>query len=229
MKYSLGRYVYGITAIGFGICGLVWHDGPYHGTLGYIVAIINILGGAAVLWPRTLQTGALVLGCLYFVFALLDVPLIIRHPLVYNNFGNFFEPSFAMVSGAAILYSPKFAKLGYYAFGLCVVSFGLEQLFYLAPTASLVPKWIPPGQMFWAIATTAAFFLAAIALLTGYKALLAARLNAAMLGGFGLLVWVPALFADPHTLSNWTESLETLAMAACAWIVADYLAQRRSR
>src|SRR5271166_2411863 len=138
MKYSLGRYAYGIAAIGFGICGLVWHDGSYHGTLSYLVAVISIAGGAAVLWPRTARAGALALGSLYFVFALLDVPFIIRHPLVYNNFGNFFEPNFAMVSGAAILYSPKSAKLGYYAFGLCVVSFGLEQLFYLAPTASLV-------------------------------------------------------------------------------------------
>jgi hypothetical protein len=26
MKYSLGRYVYGLAAIGFGICALAWHD-----------------------------------------------------------------------------------------------------------------------------------------------------------------------------------------------------------
>lgn len=25
MKYSLGRYVYGLAAIGFGICALAWH------------------------------------------------------------------------------------------------------------------------------------------------------------------------------------------------------------
>jgi hypothetical protein len=107
-----------------------------------------------------------------------------------------------------------------------VLSFGLEQLFYLANTASLVPKWIPPGQMFWAITTTIAFGLAAFALLTGLMAQLAARLNTAMLVGFGLLVWVPILIADPHTLSNWTESAETLGIAGSAWIVAEYLGQR---
>ena len=51
-------------------------------------------------------------------------------------------------------------------FGICVASFTLEQAFYLGNTASLVPKWLPPNQMFWAEATTVAFALAAVGLLT---------------------------------------------------------------
>ena len=247
MKYSLGRYVYGVATIGSGICALVWHNYdalaavPHRGILIYIIAIIEILGGVAVQlpvrWPRTARAGAVALGAIYFFFALLGVPLIIQHPLVYNNFGNFFE-QFSYVSGALILFAcsgriapartARLAQIGYYSFGLCALSFGLEQLFYLSATASLVPKWIPPGQMFWAIATTAAFALAAIALLTGFMALLASRLNTAMLMGFLLLVWLPALFANPHSFVNWSEGLETLAIAASAWIVADFLDRRRS-
>ena len=45
--------------------------------------------------------------------------------------------------------------------------------------------------MFWAIATTVLFALAALALLANQKALLAARLLTAMIVGFGLLVWIP--------------------------------------
>jgi uncharacterized membrane protein YphA (DoxX/SURF4 family) len=243
MKYSLGRYVYGVATFGSGICALVWHNYaalgavPHRGILIYILAIIEILGGVAVLWPGTARAGAVALGAIYFFFALLGAPLIIKHPLVYNNFGNFFE-QFSYVSGALILYacsgpiaSPRatrLAKLGYYSFGLCAISFGLEQLFYLSSTASLVPKWIPPGQMFWAIATTAAFALAGIALLTGILAVLASRLNTAMLVGFLLLVWLPALFANSHSFANWSEGLETLAIAASAWVVADFLGRRRS-
>ena len=247
MKYSLGRYVYGVATIGSGICALVWHNYdalaavPHRGILIYILAIIEILGGVAVqlpvLWPRTARAGAVALGAIYLLFALLGLPLIIKHPLVYNNFGNFFE-QFSYVSGALILYAcsgriapartSRLARLGYYSFGLCVVSFALEQFFYLSATASLVPKWIPPGQMFWAIATTAAFALVAIALLTGIMALLASRLNTAMLVAFGLLVWLPALFANPHSFVNWSEGLETLAIAASSWIVADFLSHRRS-
>ncbi len=243
MKYSLGRYVYGLAAIGSGICALVWHDFsalgnvPHREILTYIMAAIEILGGLAVQWPRTARAGAVALGTIYFTFALLGVSLIIEHPLVYNSFGNFFE-QLSLASGAVILYAcsgpivparmERLAQIGYYAFGICVVSFALEQLFYLSATASLVPKWIPLGQMFWAVATTAAFALAAIALLTGLMARLASRLTTAMIVGFGLLTWLPALFADPHSFVNWSESAETFAIAASAWIVADFLGHRRS-
>ena len=113
-------------------------------------------------------------------------------------------------------------------FGTCVVSFAVEQLAYLSATAKLVPKWIPPGQLFWAIATTTAFGLAAVALLSGRSARLASRLLTIMLVGFGLLVWLPIVVSDPHKLFNWTESALTLAIAGAAWIVADFLTQNRS-
>jgi membrane protease YdiL (CAAX protease family) len=57
---------------------------------------------------------------------------------------------------------------------------------------------------------------------------LASRLTTAMIVGFGLLVWLPALFAHPHSFLNWAEGSETLAIAASAWIVADFLGHRRS-
>jgi uncharacterized membrane protein YphA (DoxX/SURF4 family) len=243
MKYSRGRYVYGSAAIGSAVCALVWHDFavlgnvPHRGILIYLMATIEILGGVAVLWPRTARAGAVALGTVYFTFASLGVPLIIKDPLIYNGYGNFFE-QFSFVSGAMILYAccgasatartARLAQIGYYSFEICVVSFGLEQLFYLSQTASLVPKWIPLGQMFWAKATTAAFALAAIALLTGFMARLAAGLTTAMLVGFGLLVWLPALFANRHSFVNWSEGAETLGIAATGWIVADFLGQRGS-
>lgn len=234
MQVSLGRHVYGLASIGFGVCALAFHDfaglqqlkalgdAHHHEILTYVVAAVIILGGAAVQVPGTARAGAAALGIVYFFFALLGVPAIVEHPLVYNSWGNFFE-QFSLAAPAAILYGPRLARIGYYAFGICVISFGLEQLFYLSATAGFVPKWIPPGQTFWAIATTVAFFLAAVALLTGIRARLAAGLTTAMLLGFGLLVWVPALFADAHSFVNWSEGIETLAIAGAAWVVADFL------
>jgi|ERR1700723_20785 len=242
MKHPLGRYLYGLALIASGTCAMVWHnfdalaDVPHRGILVYVAATIITLGGAAILWSQTVRAGAVAVGAIYLGFALLGVPLIIEHPLVYNGFGNFFE-QLSYVASAGILYAcsgsiapakpSRLAHIGYYAFAICVVSFALEQLFYLPETASFVPKWLPPGQMFWAIATTVAFGLAAIALLSGFMALLASRLNTAMLLGFGLLVWLPAVFADPHSSQNWAEGTETLAIAASAWIVADFLRLRR--
>jgi len=243
MKYSLGRYIYGLAAIGSGICAVAWHDFdtlasvPHHAILTYIAATIEIVAGVVVQWPGTGRAGAVALGAVYFTFTLLGAPSILAHPLVYNNYGNFFE-QLSLASGAVILYAcsgaiaparaKSLAQIGYYAFAICVVSFALEQLFYLSATASLVPKWIPPGQLFWAIATTAAFALAAIALLTGFMARLASRMTTAMIVGFLLLTWLPLLFADPHSFENWSESAETLAIAASAWIAADFLGQRHA-
>jgi uncharacterized membrane protein YphA (DoxX/SURF4 family) len=237
-----------LAAISFGVCALVWHDFntwqqvralgnlPHRATLVCIAAAIEIAGGLAIQWRRTARAGAIALGAIYLIFALLWVPFIIKTPRTYDPYGNFFE-QFSLVSGALIVYGSvgssdsaragKLARIGYFSFGICVLSFTLEQLFYLSGTASFVPKWIPPGQMFWAIATAIAFALAAIALLSGSSALLASRLLTAMIVGFGLLVWLPAAFADPHQLFNWAGNAENLAIAGSAWIVADFLSERR--
>ena len=225
---------------------------PHREVLVYLAAAIEVLGGLAIQWRRTARAGAFALGAIYLVFALLWVPDIVATPQIYDRWGNFFE-QFSLVSGALIVYgsvvygsavfapavhastgqhnsarSAKVARIGYVCFGICVVSFTLEQLFYLSGTAAFVPKWIPPGQMFWAITTTVALALAAIALLSGRCALPASRLLTAMLIGFGLLVWLPAPFADPHKLFNWAGNAQNLAITGAAWIVADFLSQNRS-
>jgi hypothetical protein len=249
MRIYVGRNVYGLAAVAFGVIALVWHDFntwqqiqalgsvPHREILVYIAAAIWLFGGAAIQWPRTARAGAFALGAIYFVFALLWVPMIAAKPLIYGGWGNFFE-QFSLVSGALIVYgafdrgnserAAKVARIGYICFGICVVSFTLEQLIYLSGTAGFVPKWIPPGQMFWAITTTIAFALAAIALFSGRSALLASRLLTAMIIGFGLLLWLPALFADPHKQFNWAANAQNLAITGAAWIVADFLRQNRS-
>ena len=249
MKILMGRHVFGLAAILFGIVILlycrdsnIWQqfqpfrNVPHPEILACVVGAIEFFGGFALQWRKTAQVGAVALGAIFLLFTSLWIPRIVTHPAVYGSYGSFFE-QFSQFSGALIVFASLrasdseplawAARLGYIFFGACVISFTLAQLFYLSITASLVPKWIPPGQMFWAIVTTIAFALAAIALLSGRMALLAARLLAAMLIGFGLLVWVPAIFADPHNLTNWTENAETLVIAGAAWIVADYLSQSR--
>jgi uncharacterized membrane protein YphA (DoxX/SURF4 family) len=247
MRIRIGRHVFGFAAILFGVLTLVWHDFngwqqiqvlgkvPHREILAYFAAAIEILGGLAIQWPRTARAGAGALASIFSIFALLWIPRIISEPKVFDRWGNFFE-QFSQVAGALIVYAtvegnnseraPKLARFGYISFAICVVSFMLEQLFYLSATADFVPKWIPPGQMFWAIATTIAFALAAIALLSGRAALLASRLLTAMIIGFGLFVWLPAPFTKPlaHSQFSWVGNAENLAIAGAAWIVADFLA-----
>ena len=183
MNLSLGRHVYGLAAIAFGVIALVWHDfngwqqaQPLESVphvvvfLLYFAAALEVLGGMATQWQKTASVGAIALGAVYLMFALLWVPRIVAGPAAYDPWGNFFE-QFSLVSGAIIVYASfeqrdaqqamRIARIGYLAFAICVISFMLEQVFYLPMTASAVPKWIPPGQMFWAVATTIFFALAA--------------------------------------------------------------------
>ncbi|HUJ30631.1 MAG TPA: hypothetical protein VLY23_05080 [Candidatus Acidoferrum sp.] len=234
---NLGRHVFGVAALAFGIVTLAWHD--YNGwhQLPYLVdaaGAAQIFGGAAIQSRRTAKAGAIILGAVYLVFALLCVPEIVAKPQVYNSWGNFFE-QFSLVTGAAIVFArlssacsrETLNRIGRILLGICTASFTLEQAFYLHATASLVPKWLPPGQMFWAVATTVLFALAAVALLTNRMALLATRLLTTMLVSFGLLVWVPLLLSDPRNHTNWSENIETFAIAGVAWILADLLAEHR--
>ncbi|HVZ96900.1 MAG TPA: hypothetical protein VG847_08505 [Chitinophagaceae bacterium] len=247
MKLHPGRYVFGLAAIVFGITGLVWMDFntwqqvrslghlSHPKMLAAILAAIELIGGIAMQWQKTLRFGAIILCIIYLLFALLWVPFIIQTPLAYDSWGNFFE-QFSMAAGAWVAYfsfeggnpSARKARIGCILFGICVLSFTLEQVFYLSATAGFVPAWMPPGQMFWAVATTILLALAAIAILTGRLALLAVRLLTIMIICFGLLIWLPVLINDPGKLFNWAGNAENLGIAGAAWIVAEYLAESKT-
>jgi hypothetical protein len=232
---NLGRHVFGVAALAFGLITLAWPDYNDGHLLRYIVyaaATAQIFGGAAIQFRRTVKTGAVVLAAVYLVFAILCVPGIVAKPQIYNSWGNFFE-QFSLVTGAAIVYArlssawsqETLRRIGRILLGICAASFTLEQAVYLNATANLVPKWLPPSQLFWAVTTTVLFALAAVALLANRMALLATRLLTMMLVIFGLLVWVPLLLSDLHNHTNWSENAETFAIAGTAWILADLLGE----
>jgi predicted tellurium resistance membrane protein TerC len=234
---NLGRHVFGVAALAFGLITLGWHDFNDPRQLRYIVyaaAAALIFGGAAIQFRRTAKTGGVLLVAAYLVFTVLCVPGIVAAPQVYNSWGNFFE-QFSLLTGAAIVYarwsstwSPEtLCRIGRILLGICATSFTLEQAIYLDATAHLVPKWIPPNQMFWAVTTTVLFALAALALLTNRMALLATRIMTLMLVSFGLLVWVPLVLAAPRNHTNWSENAETFEIAGAAWILADLLGEYR--
>jgi hypothetical protein len=238
---AMGRYVFGCSALLLGVAGLVLHaqlisNWQLPGAAAFIAvtSVAQIIGGAAMLFRKANGLGAIVLGVVYFVISLTFLPSIVVQPGVYASWGNVFY-QLALVAGAAVAYGMALPRQPYATtlcrgavmlFGFCNISFAIEQVEFLARTVSLVPKWIPPNGMFWAIATTIAFGLAGIALVVGYKSLLASRLLTLMLVVFGVAIWIPILIADPKTHRNWSEGIETFAIAGVAWIVADFLSEK---
>jgi hypothetical protein len=234
------RVVFGTSAIIFAVISLMWRDsvlwqdarlfGASSATvIAWCLAIAQAIGGAGILHPRTVRFASLVIGIVYALFSLACIPGIVRAPTTYVQYGNFFE-QFAVVCGALAAYAvtestaTRSAVLGRAArigFAFCAISFALAQVVYLQFTASLVPAWLPPNQVFWVILTTIAFALAALAAFIDREARLALRLTALMLATFAVLVWIPQIIAHPAALSNWSEFAETLLIAASSWTVAE--------
>ena len=243
MKTRYGRIVFGAAAVLFGIIALMWHDADTWQTLtqiwklpvgtiigGFLMAA-QIAGGVALQFPRSVRLGSVALGVVYLLFSLACIPGVIAGANPYERYGGNFFQHFSLLCGALALYAAtgasaaravlygRVARLG---LGVCAISFALGQVLYLRPTASLVPKWIPPNQMFWAVLTTVAFALAAIALLINRYARLATYLMTLMLALFGILVWIPRLVARPNAHFTWSEFALTFLITGAAWAVADH-------
>jgi hypothetical protein len=235
-----GRVVFGASAVLFGVIALTWHDSetwqtlrqiwslPLGATIGRCLMAAQIAGGIGVPFPRTARLASVVLAVVYLLFSLACIPAIVAAPTVYDTYGSFFE-QFSLLCGSIALCAAtesnpsrasalgRLARLG---FGACATSFALSQVIYLRVTADLVPRWIPPNQMFWAILTTIAFALAAIALLINRQTRLATRLLTLMLALFGVMVWIPRLIAHPRAHLNWSEFALTFLITGASWMVA---------
>ena len=237
---NLGHYVYGVAAIFLGLLGLVsgdfatsWQNvGPHiplRVPLAYLTAVIELAGGIALLIPRTARAGALTLAIVYSVFTLIWVPKSLVNLGNYDPIGNVFE-EFSLVAAGLVLYatfSPAGSSIArqrsffVLLFGICPISFGIAHIIDMPGLLNWIPGWLPPNKMFWAYATTMGFFGAAVAILTGIMAPLAARLLTAEILIFELLVWIPNLFGGPSNHFNWAGNAISMALVGASWVVSD--------
>lgn len=235
-----GRIVLGASAALFGIIALMWHDAdtwqytaalwslPFGTVIGDCLMVVLIISGLGLPFPPVARLASIVFCVVNVIFTLTCVPVVIAHPTDYGPYVPLFEQlsvavgAFA-VYAASITDDARSAALGRTVrilLGVCTVSFALAQVVYFKFTASLVPTWIPLGPDFWTVLTTAAFGLAAIALLINVKARLATRLMTLMLALFGLLIWVPAVVTHP-VHNNWSEFAINFLITGAVWVIAE--------
>ncbi len=188
--------------------------------MAWCFAIAQVVFGLGIILSQTQRLSSIVLGVVYLLFALSSVPDMIAKPLDPGAYVNFFE-ELSMVCGMLVVYRLTLGRVARLVLGVCTLSFAWAQVVYLQYTASLVPAWIPPNQVFWTWLTTIAFALAGIAILVNIQARLAMRLTALMIVLFGVIVWVPHIIAQPHLLSNYTEISSNYLIAAAVWLVAE--------
>jgi|SRR6185312_14442405 len=245
---SAGQVVFALTLLFLGILGLVHapfgtfaqpipKSWPAREALDYLCSFICMASGLGLLWQRSAAPAArLLLGYFLLCMLLLDMPLIVLHPLlegVYQNWGQ----TGVMVAAAWVLYAcaasdwdrrhlgfatgERGLRIARVFYGLSLLGFGFSHFSFLDNTTELVPAWLLPGPLFWACFTGMAYLAAAAAVLTGIWARLAAVLSALQMGLFLPLVWLPVLMAGNVTAFRWREIVGTVALTAGAWVVAD--------
>jgi len=246
---TVGIRIYALGAVALGLVGLAWSDFalvwqpvpatvPGRTLLACALAAALLLGGLATNWRRTAAAGAALLCILFgLIAAVLHGPQVLAHPQVFGAWSGLAEQlaptaaglvACAFIIGGGGTRGYGYLRAGQWAFGACVVVFGLAHFFYLKDTAELVPNWLPPDQSFWAAATGVAHLAAGVAILTGVAARLAAYLLTLMFALFGILIHAPLLMADPHSHLNWVMNAMNLALTGSAWAVADTLRGRGS-
>jgi uncharacterized membrane protein len=237
--YGVGVAALGLTCLAFGDFNpgqTVPKNFPVRTALAYSAGAFMVVAAAAIEWRRTAAWGAAALTGYYAVFVLLlmNGRLLLSGYAVYGTYENI-AMQLALAASALIVYATiaqidsaltvRLTRLGRVAFGVCPIIWGGAHFIYMNLTAPLVPKWLPPGQVFWGYVTGVCFVAAGLAILTGIQARLAAILLTVMVASFGLLANGPMLVADPSSHFNWTESALNLALIGAAWVVADSLAR----
>src|SRR5476649_2236987 len=224
-----------------GMVGLAWgdfvlgqpvpKDFPARTALAYAAAAFMLVAGASVEWRRTAAWGAAALTAYYalIVVIMMNGRVMLARYAEFATYSGAAE-QLAIAAGALIVYAAsaridavlatRLIRLGQLAFGICALLFGGAHFFYMNLTVPMVPKWLPPSQVFWAYATGVGHIAAGVAILTGVQARLAAILLTAMLASFTLLVHGPMLLADPSSHGIWSENAVNLALIGAAWVVA---------
>jgi len=237
--YGAGVAALGLACLAFGDFDpgqAVPKDFPARTALAYCAGVFMVVAAAAIEWRRTAIWGAGALVGYYSVLVLLlmNGRLLLRGYAAYGTYEGV-AMQLAIAASALIVYATtaqidrvltvRLTRMGQVAFGVCSLIWGGAHFVYMNLTAPLVPKWLPPGQVFWGYLTGGCFIAAGFALLTGIQARLAAILLTVMIASFGLLANGPMLIANPSSHWNWTESILNLALIGAAWVVADSLAQ----
>jgi len=199
-----------------------------------LVGAVLVAGGVTINLERTSAWGAGILTALFAIgLALLDLTRLATHLSQFDYWESSAE-QLALATGGMIAFAsragitqPMAARLEWICrsvFAVCLFVFGAAHFVFADFSATFVPKWIPPSQMFWVYLTGAAHIAAGLAILFGLLPLLATRLLVLMYILFGILVHAPRIWSAAANHGNWVEFVVNLALVGVAWIVADSLA-----
>ena len=254
-RMKVGVLFYGVGTVLTGILDIAWRafdashqpikslgNLPGQNILACIVGTWLVAAGLTIMWGSRVKFGALASGTAYLFFVALWLPRYYAgiHALGWRiavlagtSFG--LGQQLMLVAPAAILYlctTSRDSKLHERAgratrwmLGLPPIVFGALHILGISVFAKIVPGWMHLGH-FWAAVTGIAFISAGVAICSGIRDILAARLLALMLLLFEGLVEIPPIFVRSHDQPAWGAAVYNLTAIGACWIFAEFLASR---
>jgi uncharacterized membrane protein YphA (DoxX/SURF4 family) len=231
--FALGTLLLGAVGIWFHEFALQWQAVPagipMRTPLAYVSGVLLVAGGGAILSGKYQRAGALLLAVFYglwvVAFHLPNAFASFRHIGAWNAPA---EITYLTMGAVALLSTHAgqmrrtLSLVARLLAGASALVFGLAHFNYIDFTATFVPAWIPPSQVFWAWATGAGHFAAGVALVTGIQARLAVTLHAVMMGSFVLFVHIPRVIASPEKHDEWIMLSVSSALTGAALLIRKY-------
>lgn len=228
--YALATLLLGLVGIWFHEFALQWQAVPagipLRRPLAYLSGVLLVVGGGAILSRRYERAGALLLAAFYglwvVAFHLPNAFAGFRHIGAWNAPA---EITYLTMGAVALLAAHAgqmrrtVAMVARVLAGLSAVVFGFAHFNYADFTATMVPAWIPPSQVFWAWATGAGHLAAGVALVTGVQARLAITLHAVMMASFVLFVHIPRVLGSPEKHEEWIMLAVSSALTGAALLL----------
>src|SRR5262245_6071399 len=248
---SLGRSFFGAATLASGLLQLVtgqlvrlvpkvaWV--PWPSALAYVVGVVLVALGLAILSGRLVRTAATVLAAMILAsLVVFYAPTLVVNPGMERPFLRGFMwtnplKCLALVGGAALLagrwpdQAPGPAFLGHgigrweSVGGLLLAAFlivcGIQHFVYRDFVTTLVPSYLPAPR-FWTYFTGVALMAGGTGILWARTARLAASLSALMIFLWVLMLHIPRAVAQPDHAFEAAGVFEALALSGVALVVA---------
>ncbi len=250
-KIELSGALFAVSVAGLGGLSFVYGNfaplldpfpWPKAWTYGLGALLLAACGGLFL--TRTVTASATIIAAYSIAWAMVCVRPISHAPLSVGSWYGFSEAMSLLVGvwmlyalhwrldhaagTTALLTSDRALRVGRILFGASCLVYGIAHFAYPAYSLPFVPTWLP-ARMLLLYLTGACHIAAGVALILGVLPWLAVTLEAIMIILFGVLVWLPSLFAHPvpkwagSPQNQWSETLLTFVLAAVALLVADSL------
>jgi len=244
-----GRLLFAIAVTAFGIQHLIYAAtgaglgppwSPVNHILAYALSVILLASGLCFATAIQVQCAGIAVTLTVLIrIALCYLPKLFATPRDPGPWTSSFE--LLAIGGASLVLLALFtgttfgrsseqpnlwSHLGRVLFGGSLVVFGVQHLMYGAFVATLVPAWIP-GHLFWAYFVGVAFLAAALAIVTGRIAALAATLLGSMFFLWVVTLHAPRVALALHNGNEWTSLLIALAMSGGSFVIAGVTADSK--